>query len=264
MVTTSTKNKLTQTLATGAAALGVALVAGVGSANAANIVTTETQMFMNTGTFVTLGGPFTPTTLNLTLPQFNPGVGETLQMVTIDFQQDWSGNGSAQNRASAPATLTLSLGADIGIVGPGFSAPSTVADLGAQTQTSPGFSASAYTNIPAPPYVAPDGFSHAFTPFSQSGQVAMLSSGLAPYIGAGTVSFTLDGRGNSNASGSPDIQSVFSTNASGKVSVTYKYEKVVAMPMPTDVPEPSAVLGLGLLSLGAFFKRNKQQDSDKG
>ena len=54
-----------------------------------------------------------------------------------------------------------------------------------------------------------------------------------------------------------------SSNTSGSgTSQTYQITFNKNATPPTAVPEPSAVLGLGLLSLGAFFKR-KNQDSDK-
>jgi hypothetical protein len=249
MVTSSSPQKLTQILATGAATLGLTLVAGVGAANAAVL----TQTFTNQADLTDLGSLTEPTTANFTLPQFDPALG-TLQTVTLSFERMWGGRGGAENNGITPANLTLSLGADIGMVGPGINDPlASIADVitRAQQSLNSPFAAAAFDGTID--YGGTSGFEDDFPTVTESGPTVTLNAltdDLSAFIGLATLNYALSARSYSIATGSGDINSFFRTFGSGKAAVEYAYEE------PEEViPTPALLPGVIGMGAAAWRKR---------
>ena len=230
MVTNSTKNKLTHTLAVGAAAVGVLASVGLTATPARALVSGTLSI---TGD-ATVPGPGTnnpllqSTNVNTVVSGTGQFTGVVLPLMPpLDVQLTGSGiptNGSSSFTFPAiPNFLTIPI---VGAPGPG----NVVVDISGGT---------AY------------GFNSTFG-------------------GGGSTTYTVIGPAIfKEPLGYPDLLGTFNitytrsqTGANVSQGYTLSLQKT-DQPVVKTVPEPSSVLGLGLLSLGAFFRRNKKQDNYK-
>jgi PEP-CTERM motif-containing protein len=93
-------------------------------------------------------------------------------------------------------------------------------------------------------FLGVSGRTHASLSGSDSDSVTLTGGAMAPYLGAGTVTFDVDALGTSFASGPGNISSQFITDAGAVVTIEYYSEE-------GGVPEPGAMalMGLGLAGL---------------
>jgi hypothetical protein len=213
---------------------------------------------MDQGMFETLGALGTPTTLDLSVPGFAIANADLLD-VKITVTSNYGGNGGAENVSTVPGDLTLQLGADIGIVGPGLSNASSALDVFASLALSPNspFMASAFDGTID--YAGTSGFEDTFN--TVTNMQMLTPTGFSGYLG-GLVNFTLDSQSLSIANGPGDVNSFFRTFGDAKVTVEYEYECRAGYVGPgcepneqQTVPEPSALIALGIVGGLGFLKK---------
>ncbi len=181
----------------------------------------------------------------LSVPQFNPLQG-TLLNVTIDYGINADGSVGLENKnATTGGNRTLRT-----FINP-TSEPDNVThgdlklNLGATTLASVDWNvANTYTMYLAAfdgvvDYAGASGFSAVYLAEADSGS-AFYDSGLASFVGNGTVDFDLIGSAWGVLSDGSNVSMMMSTIGAGDVTVTYEY---------TPEPATIALLGLGALSL---------------
>ena len=192
-------------------------------------------------------GPLSPAQFGVfNEPQFNDfGGARTLQKVTLSVRIDSSG-GSAEfdNNTSSGATVTLAIGSFVDVAGPDpipgaplvANADATETLTGPVTATTDGLIA----DFAGTDYIGPLVGS---TSTDTDSEFFTTAAELAPYIGAGLVTFNWDGGTSTTgrvltAGGAHRINFHSLNNYSFRTTLTYEF-----------VPEPSSV---ALLLLGGF------------
>lgn len=212
-------------------ALVTALVAAGLSAGAATL-----------GPFSDSIAPTSPNwALNLTLPQFNPALG-TLDFIAYTITADVEGSMGAENTADSGTSVTLTLG---GIVSFPF-------DFLAVSKVE-GPTALGAAVVDAN-FVGPDGVT--FSDISASTfDTGSFNTGLAPYIGVGTVNVPVTGIGASSSTGGGSVINFFDTFLGASLEITYHYT-----PPSGDVPEPGTYFaGAALVGTGFLAYRRRRQ-----
>ncbi len=220
-------------------ASALALVAGLtvaSNASAATITQTFTQPQSAT-TWSVADIPFN---------QFNPSLG-TLTAVTLGF----SGSFTQQEVISVPAgnptqqITGLSAIADVLIYGaPNFT--NQITDIN-NTQTVLSFPGASIAS----------GTSQTFNAAGNLVYGPTAQTPIAPYIGAGTISFSLAGTGGFSVSGGGQANFSITTMSGGTLTLTYTYDPAITPPPTNGVPEPTTMAGAlaGLLVLVPAARR---------
>lgn len=248
MVKEMMQTKLTHTLAVGTASLG--LVAGLGfvgfgAANAATL----SYSFTN---------PLENTEINQTsaLTKFDPSLG-TLTQAKLTL------SGQARQTFAAKNTVDTIQNADISAATQMTFALSDGITLSDPNNGNPAFSLQTSTGAFAYQPFEEKSFGPYF-PTASAQYLFPPNSSLDKFLSAaGDTSFdvtctslsallVIGGGGNVTAS------QATTAGCSGLVEYTY-----TPAPPPQNIPEPSAVFGLGVFGLGALLKRNKEQYSNK-
>ncbi len=159
-----------------------------------------------TSTLTNWGSP-NPPGIAITVPQFNPALG-TLCSVTISATGTASGTATGTNNGGRAATFTITLSASVLVTG-----PSGTANLNPLPATSETFTA-----------ISPG---NSGTISGQTGTATVTetaTSGLANYIGTGTVLFGASANGTSSTTvTSGSVSTVYTTTAGASLSVSYGY-----------------------------------------
>ncbi|MDB9507278.1 PEP-CTERM sorting domain-containing protein [Microcystis aeruginosa CS-338/01] len=225
---------ISRQLTTGVLAIAgsVAALSFAGAAQAASIVQTATLPNTTTN--------FTNTPLS-GLTQFDSSLG-TLNSVIVTLDATVAGTVALENIGPSASSITYNLQASVAVSSPSVGSLLTSVPVFSGTfNASPfdgtldfgGTSGTTISNLTA-----------------NASQTTTLTTGLTPFIGSGALSAFLSGIGQSNASGSGNIASVFTTQAGGTVTVQYNYTPAAT------VPEPSAILGiLAVAGIGSFARR---------
>ncbi|WP_162249885.1 choice-of-anchor E domain-containing protein [Massilia sp. Root351] len=186
----------------------------------------------------------------LSFGKFDSSLG-TLTSIKFDLSGTVQGAGNAESLDAAASSVTLSLGALLGLTRPDGSTLvvtnplfSQVFEFGAFDGTI-NFSGASGGSTGT---VSANG-SNSFTSFNAS-DFSLFSA-----LGGGTINLGLNAIGNSSGTGAGNLLTQFNTSAAGNVLVTYTYT-------PTgEVPEPATlatlIAGLGLM--GAVRRRAKKQ-----
>ncbi|TAE59805.1 MAG: PEP-CTERM sorting domain-containing protein [Nostocales cyanobacterium] len=223
---------------TAAALTTIAGIAGImttaGTANAASLSYTASSGDFDTTDF----------TKTLSIQKFNPSLG-TLNSVTLDLTGDIKGSARFENRSSRSATVGVNLSSDINLtLGSDTLFNLTPSNLYA-------YQVARYDGITD--YAGASGRTINGLSASTS-DTKNLVSNLQPFIGSGNVDFLLSAIAQSNVIGSGNISSQINTLAKGDLTVTYDYS-----PISTKVPEPSTLLGFGLVAGFGLLSQNKKR-----
>ncbi len=211
------------------------LVAGLALANAASAATI-------TQTFTQPQSATTWSVANIPFNQFNPALG-TLTSVTLQFGGSFTQQEVISVAAGNPAqTITgLSAVADVLIYGAANFVNQIVDINGTQNVISfPGVTIAA-------------GTSQTFNAAGALGFGPASQLPIAPYIGLGTISYSLAGTGGFSVSGGGQANFSITTLSGGTLTLVYNYDAV-----PTNgVPEPTTMAGAfaGLLALIPVARR---------
>jgi hypothetical protein len=164
-----------------------------------------------------------PGSTTASLPQFNPALG-TLTSVEISIDALIQASITGENDSATAGNMTANLSGNATAAGPS------------------GLSATAAINASSGPVslAATDGTSGSGPDFHDFGAVSgsdsdtdLISSSLSPYIGAGSVSYNINGSGGFSLSGvSNSTLTIDDFGANGTIEVTYTY---------TPVPEPASL-----------------------
>ncbi|MCB9839121.1 MAG: choice-of-anchor E domain-containing protein [Phycisphaeraceae bacterium] len=214
---------------------GAAVLAASGAAQAGMMLQEEMHMamadLMNTNWME-----------KLDIPQFDTmGGNRTLEQVMITLDGHVEGAAMAESLDAAPAHITLNLGATISLslMGDDLAVVIPVA--------MEAFDATAFDG--SLDFMGPSGMSYPDLTADMS-DMASLTSGmddLTPWIGAGNVSLVAEALGASSGTGAGNLFLQFSTLASAKVTVIYKF---------TEVPTPGSA---ALLSVAGVFASRRRR-----
>lgn len=191
----------------------------------------------------TIAATTTNWTKNLTLSQFTPALG-TLTGVAFSYGGSVTSTFRIESTDTAPAVVAANLAATL--------------DFGTPVSATLALSNSTTQAVTAFDGVVDFGGTSGFGPTSVTDTdvgVLSLVAPFATYVGGGTYNIAVAANGNSNATGTGNLATLISTNASAQIEVTYNYEPTVT----TNVPEPGslALVSLAMVDMGFAARRRK-------
>ena len=176
----------------------------------------------------------------LSVQKFDGSLG-ILESVTIGFEAEIVGNALVESLDAQAQDLTFNLLGDLTLVEATDSLDNPL--FAASVEASDSFSATAFDGAIDFGGTSGQGFNGLTDGFS--GQEIYSDQAILDFFtGPGNVDFLFSADTTSNVTGAANIASIISTQAGASVTVSYKYAEVVTK----DVPEPSALLGLGLVT----------------
>ncbi|TVP58764.1 MAG: choice-of-anchor E domain-containing protein [Nodularia sp. (in: Bacteria)] len=228
--------KLLNSLAAATTLAGVMLTAGV--ANAASFTRTASTEFAHTN--------FTDKLLRI--EKFDSSLG-TLNSVYLDFTGDVTGDAGFENTGDGALTVTVKLGAEIDLTSSDVDLSDFFPINPKSDQT---YEVTAFDGIRDF-----DGTSgrtvEGLTAKEPIPTITFTDAAdLAVFTGTGYLDFFLSAKAESNVIGSGNMASFVTTLAKANLKVTYNYDEL------KTVPEPSALLGIGLFAgIGVLSQRKK-------
>lgn len=176
----------------------------------------------------------------LSVQQFDSSLG-LLDSVDLEFISNVTGSATVTNTGASPANVKFQLGSTVTLV----DALNNQQLLSVNpTKTGSSFAVPVGQTVTASPLQATDSITQNFTDnlFLQS------------FTGNGNRSFLFSAIAESGVFGSGNVSSQVSTFADGFLKVTYNYSDKP----PTTIPEPSTLLGIGLIAgFGLLSQRKK-------
>jgi hypothetical protein len=233
---------LTSKLAGTVALASVSSLAFAFNADAASLLFTDSDSFTNQLTEL-VGMP------ELTVTKYVPPAGTTITEVQVMVMATLNSSGTVTNNAPNTQTFTaLTLVNQFNVI-PSENPPTTL-------QPFP-----AFTTIGSQNYTLEAGASAPFGPFEIDGmqnQIFTSAGDIASLTGPGTIDFnpftliftTFQGGGG-------NIGFSIDTFADAEVSIKYFGETITPPPSTPGTPEPSALVGLGILTGLGFIGRKK-------
>lgn len=225
-------SKFFNALATATTFAGIVATSGV--ANAASLTSSSSTVFK-------------PTNISdspLSVQQFDTSLG-ALKSVTIEFTGDLLGTAEFENRSPSSTPVTVNLGSNLGLklnnqslfaLNPQNSFNYQVGGFDGTIDFG-GTSGKSITGLSAS---KSDTKTYTDNQFLQS------------FIGTGNLEFLFSAFAQSEVTGSGNMISSITTEAKAGIKVTYDYEAL------KTVPEPSAVIGLGLIAGIGMLSKNKK------
>jgi len=194
-----------------------------------------TQSFTGSVGPTSLG--FGATSVVPAISQFNPALGN-LTGINVHFDGLLEGFDHLESLDSQPSTVTSNYSSIVTLL-------RNVTVLGSVTPLqifTDQFSAYDGSNNSG----GTSGASH--DGLSISSSFDLTPSDSSPYVGTGTVPFSVSASVNNSISGTPSFTSSILNNETGTVTVTYTYDLIPAM-VPVPEPVSMALLGAGLAGL---------------
>ncbi|WP_413167048.1 choice-of-anchor E domain-containing protein [Capilliphycus salinus ALCB114379] len=186
----------------------------------------------------------------LSVQKFDSSLG-ILKSVKVTFDGQIVGNAKVENLDAKDQTLTFDLSGNLQLMGP--DALGTLFDKTANKADS--LDASAYDGTFD--FAGTSGGMFTGLTASASGEKTYTDQSiLSAFMGDGNIDFLFSAFTNSKVTGSANIVSQINTQGGAMVSVVYEYEKA------QEIPEPSVMLGLGLVAGAGWLSRKKQASSN--
>ncbi|MEL6519385.1 MAG: choice-of-anchor E domain-containing protein [Pseudomonadota bacterium] len=177
----------------------------------------------------------------LSIKQFNPLQG-TLFGVTVSLEGTVEGAAAAESHDQEPATITLDLSSLLSVSNDALGEIVTVEPL---VQSS--FDADAFDGVYD--FNGPSGTSFGGLSAMEMAYAMLTPGDLALFVGSGDVEFTVTAQGQSSASGPGNLATLFSTQASAVLNVTYDFSPLPIALVPTPGSGALALGGVGMLVL---------------
>jgi len=203
------------------------IVATTGSANAASLSYDTSTGLQQTDLDTTLS-----------VQKFNSSLG-TLNSVILQFTSNLQGNATVTNNSKTKSGI-FSFSSDGDVELNNAKTGDTILSLSPSVQSQK-ITLGALKSITSPTLTASDTTTQTFTN----------ASFLKSFIGTGNLNFGLSATALSTFAGSGNFSSTISTYADAYLKVTYDYTAKA-------VPEPSALLGIGVMAGFGIISRKKQ------
>ncbi|WP_414549917.1 choice-of-anchor E domain-containing protein [Anabaena sp. CCY 0017] len=227
--------KLLNSLAAATTLAGMMVTAGV--ANAASLTRTVSTDFALTNIVDSV----------LSIEKFDSSLG-TLNSVYLDFTSNLTGSAGFENRGAGASTIKIKLGANVELkqlnldLSSSFPITLTSEELYSVSSFDGVFDWNGTSGMTVTGLTATQSATKMFTDLSD----------LAVFTGTGNLDFLFSALAHSNVTGSGNMASFVDTLAKASLSVTYNYDDL------KTVPEPSALLGIGLFAgIGLLSQRKK-------
>jgi hypothetical protein len=243
------RTKFLSILTTASAMTGIAVTTGV--AEAATITYTTAFNAPADATVPYAGFGYTDiVNAPLSIQKFDSSLG-TLDRVTIDFIGDLKGDAGFENTSPVPSTITVGLAGELKLQLP---EGTSVAEFSPQQSYS--YDVTGYDGNRD--FAGTSGKTVEGLTASQSETTTYTDSNLLEsFTGDGDLDLLFSATAKSTVSGSGNITSYVTTYAKSSVNVTYEYKE------RKKVPEPSAMVGLGLVA-GFVWLQKKRQEARVG
>ncbi len=175
-------------------------------------------------------------TKTLSVQQFDPSLG-TLESVTVEFIGDVRGRARFENLGPSPTDITVTVGGNLNL----DLNSSSLFSLNPQQ-------ISFFDDVPGSDGTLDFGGTSGqtisgITDTEEKTETFTDELSLQPFIGTNNIDFLFSATATSDVLGSGNIASSIRTNAKTDIKVIYEYEEAVQ-----SVPEPSAMLGLGVIA----------------
>lgn len=180
----------------------------------------------------------------LSIQKFDPSLG-TLKSAKLTFDTGLWQKAYYEHFGSAAAPVAFDFSANLSLKSSGGSSIFDIPLTGAHDFTVPSFDGGL-------DFAGTSGqkFSTSLNGQYQQAKTITDAAALAGFIGAGSIDYTFSASALSKLSGPGNWSAGVLTLAKGALRVDYEYEKE-----STSVPEPTALLGLGLVAGGAMVQR---------
>lgn len=180
----------------------------------------------------------------LSIQKFDSSLG-TLDSVTIDFTGDIQGDAGFENRSPQASTVTVDLSGDVKLE---LADGTSIAEFSPQQDYS--YDVAKYDGTTD--FGGTSGKTVEGLTASQSATKTYTNNTLLQsFTGSGDLDLLFSATAKSTVSGSGNIASYVTTYAKSNVQVRYDYQ-------PRKVPEPSAILGIGVVGgVSLLVQRNR-------
>lgn len=221
------------------------IVATAGAANAATLTQSVDYTPSDPDTGISADGYYS-TDINdiISVKQFDPKLG-TLNSVKIDFTSSLEGDAGFENRSSSAATAIVKLAGVLKL-----QLPKNVDLFELDPSQSSSYSLAKYDK--KTDYAGASGKTVSGLTASLSDTKTFTNNSFLQYfLGKGTTNFNFLATATSTVTGSGNFASYIDTYAKAGITVTYDYTAKA-------VPEPSALLGIGVMAgFGIISKKKK-------
>lgn len=219
-----------------AATLATVVSTAAGAANAASLVSASSTSYKVTDIV----------NEQISVQKFDSSLG-TLKGVKIDFTGDMEGEAGFENRSATAADIFIKLAGSLNLKFNG----QTLFELAPERVTGP-YAAAAYDGVTD--YGGASGKTITGLEATKSASKTFTDSTfLQSFVGTGNLSFLFSAFATSNVTGSGNMRSFVDTFAKANVKVTYDYDPA------KSVPEPSGILGIGVIGGMAFLSQRKKK-----